>query len=165
MSLKRMILIALFTAIMFVLTYTIVIPIGAFGFINLSDALIMLVAPYFGYFGMLLVAGLGTAMADIALGYVNYSIFTFIIKSLEAAIIYALVKRFKPKYRLPIFIVGGLVMLCGYGLADVILGGEFTLFLASFVANLPQALGCIIIATLAYRGFDKLIGRKFDESK
>ena len=165
MSLRRMILIALFTALMFVLTYTVVIPIPPFGFINLSDMLIMLTAPYFGVFGMLFVAGLGTAFADIALTYVNYSIFTFVIKSLEATIIYLLIKKLNPKYRLGVYTLGAIIMLCGYGLADVILSANFAMFIPSVLANLPQAIACTLLATLVYRSFDKLLGRKFDESK
>ena len=104
-------------------------------------------------------------MADIALGYVNYSIFTFIIKSLEGIVIYLLIKKLNPKYRLHIFVIGAIVMLCGYGLADVLMGSDFSLFIASMMANLPQAIACTIIATLAYRPFNKLLERKFDESK
>lgn len=159
MSTRRLVRIALFVAIMFIVTAFIAIPIGSFGYINLSDFLIMILAPSFDLLSLVLISALGTSLSDLFLGFSSYALFTFTIKGLEAFLIYKLLKRhFKPWQA---FSLGAFLMLIGYGISDIILTFNFKMFAASFMANFPQAFICVILALLLYKPFKKLEARYF----
>ena len=165
MSLKRLIYIALFEAIMIVLTCVVVIPIGTFGYINLSDLLIMLLSPLFGWGELILIGGVGCALADLFLGYSSYAIFTLFIKSIEAVVIFFFVKRLQVRYRIIAYAIGSIFMLIGYGVSDIILSGSPAIFAASFIANMPQAFICTLAAVLINVPFEKFVARKLNETK
>lgn len=146
MSTKRIVIDALFIAIIAIVTAIIALPIGTFGYINLSDAIIMALSVYLGPFDLFLVGSIGASLADIALGYTQYAIFTFAIKGIEALII---AYTFKSKRPLA-YVLGAVWMLVGYGLVDVLLGQDILLFGPSIIANLPQALISVIAASILY---------------
>lgn len=86
-SLKKYILTGLMTALVFVLTFLIKIPVPyTSGYIHLGDSMIyisvMILGPVFGAFA----SGVGSMLADIVGGYVQYALPTLIIKSLMAFI-------------------------------------------------------------------------------
>lgn len=153
MSGKKIVIIALFTAIMFILTGSLVFPLGPFGYLNLSDFLIMLIAPYFSYPALLLIAGAATALADVALSYAHFAFFTFLIKSAEAWVIHYLLKQKQLKSALLAFLAADIILLGGYGLTDIILTGQAAMFWPSLSANFPQAVVSTILARLALHGF------------
>ncbi len=146
MSVRRIVIDALFIAIVAIVTALIAIPIGAYGYINLSDALIMCLSVYLVPFDLFVVGALGACIADLALGYAQYAIFTFLIKGIEALIISHIFKNHRPIA----FMSGAVWMLVGYGLTDTLLGGDISLFFASVIANLPQAIISFIIASVFY---------------
>ena len=164
MKTKKMVMTALLTALMTVLTCVVTIPLGNFGFFNLSDFLIMLLASFVSPLQMIVIAGVGCALADIILSFAQYSIFTFIVKSLEGLIIMVLLKK-AIKFKPIAFAIGALIMLLGYGLADAFLGQSLAMMLPSMAANLPQGLVCAIAASVLYIPFDKYIGCKLNETK
>ena len=153
----KLVLIALFTAIMFILTAFVAIPIGSFGYINLSDCMIMIFATILDPFSLVFIAAVGTSLADLFLGFAYYALFTLIIKSLEALLIFKLLK--KDYKKILAFSLGAVVMLVGYGLSDVVLSQDIFIFISSFLANLPQALICVFLATLLFGRFKKLEAR------
>lgn len=165
MSLKRLIYIALFEAIMIVLTCVVVIPIGSFGYINLSDLLIMLLSSVFGWGELIMIGGVGCALADLFLGYSSYAVFTLFIKSIEAVVIFFFVKRLQKRYRFIAYIIGSIFMLIGYGISDVILSASPAIFVASFVANCPQAFICTLTAVFINVPFERFVARKVNETK
>ena len=76
--------IGIFAALICVLTMVIVIPIPATqGFINIGDAGVMIAGLLLGPVIGGLAGGIGSALADIFLGYTIYAPATLIIKGLD----------------------------------------------------------------------------------
>ena len=165
MKIKDLVYIALFTSMMIVLTCVITIPIGIYGYINLSDLLIMLLSSVYGFGPLVIIGGVGCALSDLFLGYSSYALFSFFIKSIESIIVVFFVKRFRPRFRFIAYLIGGLWMLVGYALSDAILGASFALMVPSFIANLPQALICVSAAALINIPFERFVGTKINETK
>ncbi len=148
MSTKRIANIALYTAIVAIVTALIAVPIGTFGYINLSDLLIMSLCVLLDPSDAMIAGGLGAMISDIYLGYSQYAIPTLIIKALEALIVSKLLKR--TPYKCLAFVAGGLWILVGYGATDTLLTMDMRMFLPSVLGNLPQALIAMVAASLAY---------------
>lgn len=153
---KRIVLTALFIAIMACLTMVISIPIASFGYINLSDMLIYLISSTSMLSFSIAVSGIGCMLADIFLGYSQYAIITLFAKGLEAFTSFYLVN--KKRWNIYIsYMFAGMVMLCTYAIGDCILTGDLKTFTVSFLANLPQAVVCIVLAILSYKHFKKIM--------
>ncbi len=79
---------ALMTALVFVITRTFVIPIPQTkGFFNLGEAGVFMAAILFGPVVGAVAGGVGSALADLSLGYAQYAPFTLVIKGLEGALV------------------------------------------------------------------------------
>lgn len=122
-------IIGIFAALICVLTMVISIPIPATqGFINIGDAGVMFAGLLFGPFIGGIAGGIGSALADIFLGYAIYAPATLIIKGLEGFIIGLISNpkqnNIKFNYRDIIAVVlGGLFMVLGYFIYEIILWG------------------------------------------
>ncbi len=139
MKVKQIALISVFIAGIALLTMGFSINIFQ-GYLNFGDVLVMgmgfvLGLPY------ALLGGVGAALADLLLGYGQYALFTVIIKGLEAGIIAYFAFK-KGRASLFIYLLAGTWMAIGYGLTDVILTGELTIFIASFAYNIVQGIVC-----------------------
>jgi len=145
---KKIVQSALFTAILFVVTTTINIP-TAFGFINLSDTIIFLCASVLPVHYSFLIAGIGTSLADLFLGYGQYAIFTFFIKAFEACI----VARIKTNHTIIVFAIAGIFMMVSYALVDCFLFGSMAVFISSMLYNGLQAIASIVLAQLFVKRF------------
>lgn len=157
---KKLAYSALIITIIFIATAMIYIPVANLGFINLSDSLILSFASFLNPLFAFLVSGIGTMLADIYLGYTNYAIFTFIIKGLEGLSIYYLLKKYQSsKARYFCFAISLALMVCGYGLADVILTSSWAMFIPSISLNLLQALASYVIALILYPIVKKLFNK------
>lgn len=157
MKTKNIVTAALAISAIFVFTAFVSFPIGSFGYLNIGDAIIMLFASLFSPLLALFIAGTATLMADISLGYAQYAVFTFVIKGMEAFLVSILIKKLGVNKRILIFVLAGLVVIFGYGLTDVILTGEWYLFLESITFNSIQVIASIIIASLAFPLFTKVM--------
>lgn len=85
-SVKQLVMTAVFAALTFVATFIIRIPIPVTeGYVNLGDCIVLmsgfLLGPVYGAFA----AGIGSAIADL-IGYALYAPATFIIKALTALV-------------------------------------------------------------------------------
>lgn len=101
-KLIRLVSSAVFAAIICVATYIVQIPMPATGgYINLGDCFVLTAGIILGPVYGALAAGLGSALADMIAGYMQYAPATFIIKALMAAVVYlvyvALKKAFSGK--------------------------------------------------------------------
>lgn len=93
----RLVSAAILSAIICVATYIVQIPMPATGgYINLGDCFVLtagaVLGPVYGAFA----AGLGSALADMLAGYMQYAPATFVIKALMAVavyLIYAVLKK------------------------------------------------------------------------
>ncbi len=126
-SIHKIALCALFTALVFVATYFIAIPMTAVGYVNLGDAFVSISSWVLGPIGAIC-AGVGSALADLMLGYAIYAPATLAIKASMSIACYFIFKAFKKFSSHPIsFIVSALVaeliMISGYFLFEGILYG------------------------------------------
>lgn len=155
-QIKNMVIVAMFIAIMTCLTMLIAIPVGAFGYINLSDMLICLIVPFFSIGSSVLISGVGCALADFMLGYNQYVLITFCAKALEAIVVYYLINKLHLN-KLIAYSLGALVMITCYAGFEVVVGSNISLFITAFLANLPQGLICVILALVLYKPFEHLM--------
>lgn len=115
---------ALFTAVTFVGTILIRIPVGI-GYVNFGDAVVMIAAVVLGPVGAALAGGLGSALADLV-GFAMYAPFTLVIKGLEGfvcgVVFKSLLKGKNPYLRaLVSFLLGAATVVVGYALTDMLL--------------------------------------------
>lgn len=126
-SIHKIALCALFTALIFVATYFIAIPMPAIGYINLGDAFILIASLVLGPIGAIC-AGVGSALADLMLGYAIYAPATLVIKSSMAIVccfIYRGFIKFTNRFASIAIgtIIAELIMVLGYFLFEWILYG------------------------------------------
>lgn len=159
MKLRQMILGAFSCAIIFIITAFIALPLGNIGYINLGDTMIMLSASLLPPSIAFLVAALGSCFADLYLGFPQYMIFTFFIKGVEALIISKMLYHHETK-RPWIFILGGLIVVIGYALTDMILTQNVYTGLLSIGLNGIQATCSVVLAMLLYQPFQVFIKKK-----
>lgn len=154
-SVKTMVLTAMMAALTCAATMVIRIPTpGTGGYVHPGDALVILSGVLLGPWGGFLAGGLGSALADLAGGYVIYAPCTLIIKGLSA-LVAALLYRKAPK-GIPTLAValGGVTNLLlvagGYFLWESFLYG-IPGALASVPANLMQGGAGLVLALVIYR--------------
>lgn len=165
---QKLVLAALFTALTCIATSVIQIkqPFSLTeGYINLGDAFIILSALLLGPLYGGLAGGLGSMLADIFLGYMQYAPATFIIKGL-AGILCGLFFKYaskkvssaKLKVLLVIFaaVVSGVIVTSGYFLYEGAILYGYTAALTSVPGNLVQNLFGIILSTLLYPIISKI---------
>jgi uncharacterized membrane protein len=126
-KIQKISLTAIFTALVFCATYFIAIPMPAFGYVNVGDAFVLLSVWFLGPIGFIC-AGVGSALADLLLGYAIYAPATFVIKALMAIASFFIFKALKIfKNNTLKFIISSLVaeliMVLGYFLFEGILYG------------------------------------------
>ena len=119
------------------------------GFINLSDAMIMilmthLVAPYGA-----ITAGLATSLADIVTGHGYYAPYTFIIKGIMA---YLTALGYDKHWKNEVVcIILGILNVIGCSLCDYMLFGTVETLLRSLKIYGVQSLISVVIAIMANR--------------
>lgn len=140
---------ALFIALICAATMSIRIPSPTGGYVNAGDCFVLLSGFLFGpQFGFL-IAGLGSAMADILAGYVVYGPATFIIKGLTAALAGLLYKKLQPGAIGYIIsgIAGEFEMVIGYFFFTSVILGQGLGSLASIPGDTLQGIFGIVVAT------------------
>ncbi len=145
------VLIALFSALVCVLTIFVQIPWGK-GYINFGDALIFLAASLLGPMGGMISGAIGSSLADIFSGFAVYAPFTFVVKGGEGflcGILYSYVFRKQRPILRRLFstLIAGTWMVLGYFLTDLMLyGWEASLF--NFVSGLIQAGTSLVVSLI-----------------
>lgn len=146
-NLKQLTRYAVLIALTTVMTMVIHIPMpGTRGYLNLGDMVVFLAAIMLGKKGGFIVGGLGSALADILLGYSFYAPITFVVKGLEGFFAGALLDT-KIGEKMPIIptAIGGVWMALGYYIAEIFMyGGEAAL--ASIPGNLVQGFFGAVVA-------------------
>ena len=166
-------LIGIFGALVCVITMVIAFPIPATnGYINIGDAMVMLTALLFGPIIGGIAGGVGSALADLFLGYVLYAPATLIIKALEGIVVGLIVdpknitKRFSYRDIIGVFI-GGLVMVIGYFIYEIILYGLYAAIYEVILNGLIQyGLGILISLLLTVplrKGLDESISQIYEK--
>lgn len=118
-----------FTALTCVVTMLIAFPVPATqGFINIGDAIVMITGLLFGPIIGAIAGGVGSALADVFLGYTLYAPATLVIKGAEGFIVGLISNPRKHHEKLNYrdilgVLLGGLVMVIGYFLYEVLIFG------------------------------------------
>lgn len=143
---------ALMMAIIFVVTMFVMIPIPPIGYANLGTLIIMLTAYFLGGEIAIISAGLGSMLADLALGVPVWMPFTFVIKSVMVIILILFVSVAKKKQVkiLSFRVIAGSVVLllwqvAGYMIAGAIISGSVEAGLVTGIGLLFEALVNLII--------------------
>lgn len=157
---KKIVLSAMFAALCCIATMIIKIPSPLKGYINLGDCVVLMSAftlsPLYAFFA----AGLGSALADLFLGYVVYAPATFVIKGTMAIIACYLTRILSKKAgitisRITAGIAAEIFMVLGYFVFEGFMYG----FLASVVnipANAVQGVAGIIIGVILQKSLRKI---------
>ncbi|MGL4848287.1 MAG: ECF transporter S component [Clostridium sp.] len=162
---------ALMIALVFVAGSIIKIP-TVDGFIQPGDCMVLIGALLLGKKKGFLAGAIGMALVDIAAGYVLWAPFTFVIKGLMALTVAAILDRCEKrsmKLYIFAFVVGGVVNLIGYFIANAIMGGVITgaavglvgsisYAAAHFVGDLSEVVVGIIIAVVLAPIAEKIRG-------
>ena len=159
-------IIGIFAALICVLTMVIAIPIPATqGFINIGDAGVMIAGLLFGPIIGGIAGGVGSALADIFLGYTIYAPATLIIKGLEGFVV-GLIANPKKNYKKLNYrdglavVIGGMIMVFGYLIYETIIFG-FPVALYEFILNITIQFGVSVIIAII---FAKTVRRNIIES-
>lgn len=153
---------AVFIALAFVVTRYTVIPIPQTkGYFNLGEVVIYIAALTFGPAVGGLAGGVGSALADLAGGYLQFAPLTLVIKGIEGILVGRLAGA-GTAGRLRATIAGGSWMVAGYFLAEVIFARPLGIAptpltaVAAAAAEVPfnivqVAVGVIIATVVAAR--------------
>lgn len=124
-KIKILIMTSLMIAVVFVSGSIIKIP-TLNGFMQPGDCMVLLSGVLLGRKYGTVAGAVGMALVDIFGGYLIWAPFTFVIKGLMAFIVAFIIEKFKDKtikvYILA-FIIGGIIDLVGYFIANAIMGG------------------------------------------
>ncbi|MBD3408030.1 MAG: ECF transporter S component [Candidatus Lokiarchaeota archaeon] len=153
------VLLALFTALTTVVTAVVAIPFPTTsGYLNIGDTMVMLSGLLLGPIGGLIAGGFGSAMADVALGFIPFAPITLLVKGLEGFIVGAFSLQARRSHNLSIMdvigiVLGALAMLAGYFFFESIMFGE--------IAAWEELLGINWIQVTVGGIFVGLVGPKF----
>jgi len=153
MRVRKIVICGFGVALTFLLTVFIVLPIPAMGYVNFGDSMILLFSTILNPLAAAFVCGVGSALADVYLGYSQYAIFTLIIKGIEGLVVAYLFHKLPKKIQIVAFLFGILIMIGGYYITDVILMGDFIAVLPAVQGNLIQGSVCFVFACIAYQPF------------
>ena len=151
----KIVLTALFAALICVATMLVQIPIPATGgYANLGDGVILICACLMHPLYAVIAAGLGSMLADVFAGYAAYAPATLVIKagvSLIAALVYC---RFARKHSLraalPVmiaaFVLAESFMVLGYFFYEAVILGYGAAAAGGIVGNIAQGVVAVLVA-------------------
>lgn len=154
-STKKLVLTALFTALVTIATMFIRIPLPL-GYFNMGDAFILLAVFVLGPFLGTIAAGIGSTIADL-IGFITYAPGTLIIKSLmalTAALIYNLIKNRTKKIVLAEIsagIIGAVIMAFGYFIYETLLFTTAAVAIVNAPYNLVQGGVGVVVSVAVMR--------------
>lgn len=137
---QRIVMAAMLASLTCVVTMMIKIPSPLKGYLNLGDSIVLLsgwvISPFYAFFA----AGIGSALADLFLGYTIYAPATFVIKGIMAVVAafgYRLLRKRMGSgaSRIVSGITSQAVMVSGYFLYELCLYG-----LSIAVINVPGSV-------------------------
>lgn len=148
---------AVLIALTLVMTMVVQIPTPSTnGYLNLGDMVIFIAAMMLGRKGGLVVGGLGSALADILLGYTHYAPITLVVKGIEGFIAGSILQtRLGRKFPLVATSLGGIWMALGYYTAEIFMYGAKAA-LVGIPGNLMQGLFGAVSAIILYKALSKV---------
>jgi len=166
----QLILTGLMMAMIVVATMLIVIPIPfANGYIHFGDAMIFLSVLILGWKRGAVAAGVGSALADLLVGYAVWAPWTLVIKGAMGAvmglfIMKAMRKPGKSIFGVPVYqligmILAGIFMAAGYFVAGGVIYGNFIVSAMGIPWNIAQFCVGLMIASLVAAALYKTSAR------
>lgn len=155
--LRKLTVAAVFAALITILT-TISIPIpGGHGYVHLGDSMIYACAWAVGGPIGGVAAAIGSALADVLLGWSQYALATLVIKFFMGYICFRLMKAFAYKAAGNIFamVIASLIMVAGYCSFEYLLSGRGGA-VAALAPNLIQAAGGVGLGAVLILALDKI---------
>lgn len=154
-KLRRIIIAALFAAIICVTTaYILHIPYGN-GYIHLGDSFIYLAASLLPKPYAMLAAAIGGGLSDTLTGYYVYILPTLLIKPLNAFCFSSKGGKILTRRNMIAAVCSGLITAGGYYLADVVIYGSWAAALATLPGSLIQAGGSLAVYYAVSFALDK----------
>lgn len=162
-SLKRLVLLALLTAINVVISRIFIIPMPlTHGNINLCDAIIYLVALLYGPAAGGIVGGLSGFLLDLLGGYGQFMLFSLVVHGLEGFFAGVIYKYWNLGNNIVKGAIAGLAgvffMVAGYFVTNTVLYTWAAGF-ASLFTNTIQGVAGVIIAIVLLPSFQTLVTR------
>lgn len=156
---KTLIISSMLTALVFVVTFLLPVPVGNRGaYINLGDSIIYCTGLLVGAPWAAAASGIGSALSDWAYGATIYAPATLIIKALMGFVCAALIKKGGYKRFLVSSIIGGAIMVSGYGLFEFIFMGGWGYAATTVIWNLVQWAAGVVGATVLYYPVKRIKG-------
>lgn len=153
-KLLKMVVTAMFTAMIFVLTRFVSVPVAT-GYVHFGDALVYLVASVMGGPWAFFAAAVGEALADVTAGWVSYAPATLIVKAL-IALPFVLSCKKSDKILTPLTalltIPAGIITVGGYFVADLIIDKAYAV--VNIPGNIIQAVGSAVLFIVIAAAFD-----------
>lgn len=157
-STRQLTLAALFIALTTVATMVIHIPVPATqGFVNVGDSFVLLSGLLFSHYYGALIGGVGSALADLFLGYTIFAPVTLIVKAIEA-LLASYIDRGNTVLRVIAVIVGVTWMVFGYFIFEVFMF-DLPVALSAVIPNSIQGIVSAGLALLLYPIVRRLIDR------
>ncbi|MBR5251010.1 MAG: ECF transporter S component, partial [Clostridia bacterium] len=153
MKTQKIALTALMSALIFVCTAYLIIPLP-YGYVNFGDTVILITSALLGPFAGGICGALGAGLADLVTGYVMYMPFTVVIKFAEGVLfgfLFKLVKKNKKFYffgTLLSLILSTFLMGFGYFISNILLF-DVSVAIADVVYECIQAGASVVIAMTA----------------
>lgn len=151
-KIKEMVKTALFIAIIYVLTFTLKIPVSITGgYTHLGDCAIFLAVVLLGRKNGSIAAACGAALADLLGGYVVWVVPTFIIKGIMAFTMGTVVEKLLPNKKVNWLVgacAGGLLQIIGYTAVKVPMIGLKPALLTVPGITLQTAVGIVAAGVL-----------------
>lgn len=153
---------ALFCALTLVFTLFLKVP-TPLGYVNLGDAMVILSALFLPLPLAVAVSSVGSALADVLAGYLNYAPGTFVIKGLMAVVI-ALIFMLLKKHKVLAVVIGSLiseiVMIGGYLFYEWVFLSYGAGALVSISYNAVQGIASLILGAVLYFSISRVLKRK-----
>lgn len=168
----KIIMTGLMIALIVTATILIIIPIPfSNGYIHFGDAMIFLSVLILGWRYGAIAAGLGSALADILIGFAVWAPWTLVIKGLMGVvmglfILKSMGKQEKniigvPFRQLAGMVLAGLVMVGGYYIAEGVIYGNFIVALLGVPWNILQFTAGAVFAALLAAALYKTPAKKY----
>ena len=146
----RIVLVAVLTALTTVLTLMVRVPIAPTrGYIHLGDVGVYFAAFAFGPAIGALAGGLGTGLADVLGGYAHWAPLSFIFHGFQGLVAAYIGYRARLPRQLLGWLIGSLIMIGGYFLAEVVLYGTGAALVEVPGNSIQAAAGGIVAIPLA----------------
>lgn len=151
----RIVMAAMFAALVTGLTFFPKIPIPGGGYVHLGDTMIYLAATFLPMPYAMAAAAVGGGLADILSGYTTYAPFTIIVKALLTIAFSNKDEKILTKRNKLAPIAGIVITPAIYFIADTVLYGVGAA-VPGIIWNLAQAAASMIVFYVIGAAFDKL---------